>query len=241
MKFRGYMLGLAVLMAFSPMVNAATRLSILRSSGSVTHQWEYMPSGETVTQQGLKNKQYPLTLLPSATYIQSEPINIEGCDLGLTVRYNVASSSNHAVRVELVDEAGNVVYSHFNEDINITLQLSVGEEFVIGEIPGVKSARLRVSLSDAYDADEAINLIELELYSKNGAGVETVTTRGFSVKAELNALIVNSMKNTVVEIYNLNGEMVKNNAISIGENRININSGFYILNLDGDVYKVFVP
>lgn len=241
MKFRGYMLGLAVLMAFSQMVNAATRLSILRSSGSVTHQWEYMPSGEAVTQQGLKSKQYPLTLLPSATYMQSEPINIEGCDLGLTVRYNVTSSSNHAVKVELVDEAGNVVYSHFNEDINITLQLSVGEEFVIGEIPGVKKAKLRVSLSDAYDADEAINLIELELYSKNGAGVETVSTVGFGIKAELNTLLVNSVKNTVIEVYNLSGKMVKNNAISIGENRINLNSGFYILNLDGNVYKVFVP
>ena len=51
---------IALVMVYSQGLQAQNaRLSILRPSGSVTHQWVYMPSGEIVTQLGLQNKQYP--------------------------------------------------------------------------------------------------------------------------------------------------------------------------------------
>ena len=103
---------IALVMVFSQGLQAQNaRLSILRPSGSVTHQWVYMPSGEIGTQQGLQNKQYPLQKLPSETYLESEFIAIEGCDLGLTVRHYVSTKRTHPIKIELIDETNDVLYS----------------------------------------------------------------------------------------------------------------------------------
>ena len=109
---------LFILMALMCLVqlNASNiRLSILRKSSSVTHQWVYMPSSEIMTQQGLKNNQYTLTKLPTETFIESEFITIDGCDLEMSVRYYVATKSTHSIKIELIDESGNVAYSFENE------------------------------------------------------------------------------------------------------------------------------
>lgn len=245
MKFKlSVLLCLVVLSAvFAQLSRAAnTRLSILRPTSTVTHQWEYMPSGEMVTQSGLKNKQYPLTMLPEENYMQSELINIEGCDLGLSVRYYVASENTHPIKIELVDENDNVIYSYLNEDSQLNEPtMTMGEVAQIGVLEGAKKARIRVSLSDAYSADEAIYIDELELYSKNGAGIESSISSSVGVNVNGHCLVVSSDKNVFVEIYTLSGSLIKNNAICVGTNRIELSSGFYFVKLGDECYKVAIP
>ena len=241
MKLRIFLL-LVLSMATQMLWSANTRLLILRPTSSVTHQWEYMPSGDAVTQQGLKSKQYPLMQLPDVKYMQSELINIEGCDMGLRVRYYVSTKSTHAIKVELVDEKDAIIYSFTNEDPQLNEStMSIGDLAEIGIIDGATKARIRVSLSDAYSADEAIHVDEIELYSKNGAGVGHLSSTMLNISVEKNAIVINSDKDTYVKIYSLSGSCVKNNAICVGTNRIEISSGIYLLNLDGKIYKIIVP
>lgn len=226
---------------FSIELWSATRLSILRPTSSVTHQWEYLPSGETVTQQGISQKQYPLVQSPVVTYLQSEFINIDGCDMGMSVRYYVSTNDTHSLKFELVDENGNVVYSYVNDSPQINEStMTIGDKIDIGIIEGVKRARIRLSLSDAFDDDEAIYIDELELYSKNEASVENIVSESINIEATSQALIVNSDINAAIEIYTINGALVKKDAISIGANRIELSLGFYIVVIDGKKYKVVV-
>ncbi len=219
-----------------------TRLSILRPTSTVTHQWVYMPSGEAVTQQGLKNKQYPLTMLPEVSYMQSELINIEGCDLGFSVRYYVSTTNTHPIKVELVNETGNVIYSYVNNNPQLNEStMTMGDVAQIGILEDVKQAKIRLTLSKAYNKTEAINIDELELYSKNGAGVESVARKSVNIATCPQGIIINSEKDSTVEIYSLSGTLIKTNAIHAGVNRINISSGFYLLNIGGKAYKVIVP
>lgn len=242
MNLRMFLLSISVLLAFTQSLNALnTRLSILRQSGSVTHQWKYMPTGEEVTQQGLKSKQYPLVLLPSATYIESEMINIEGCDLEMSISYFVATSDTHSVKVELIDENDCVIYSYYNEDFQASSQLSGGATMTIGILPNAKKAKIRVSLSDAYNNNEAINVKELQLYSKNGAGINTISTNGISVKSESHKLIVSSDKNTSLEIITTRGAIVKKCAIFPGENHFSLYPGIYIIKIGTKAHKISIP
>lgn len=218
------------------------RLSILRPSGSVTHQWVYMPSGEIVTQHGLQNKQYSLLKLPSETYLESEMIPIEGCDLGLTVRHYVSTKKTHPIKIELVDETNEVLYSFVNEgaDINTSTMTTAGE-IAIGVLAGAKKAKIRASLSDAYSDAESIDILELELYSKNGSGVCEVKSQSVKIVAEPQQLIIESDVDTMALIYSTSGALVKENAICAGTNRIELSSGFYLLYLSDKTYKVIVP
>lgn len=242
MKYRGLLLFITLSLFSQLSWSANTRLSILRPTSSVTHQWEYMPSGEIITQQGLKNKQYPLTILPNVKYVQSELFNIEGCDMAFTARYYVATKSTHALKFELVNENDGVIYSYTNEDPQLNeTTMTIGDVAEIGIIDGATKARIRISLSDAYSADEAIFIDELELYSKNGAGIEYIGSDRSRVYVEGRSIVINSDKDSIVEIYSLNGAQVKNNAICIGTNRIEIASGFYIVKLDSAYYKVVMP
>lgn len=243
MKLRFLLFMMALVMAFSQELQAQNaRLSILRPSGSVTHQWVYMPSGEIVTQQGLQNKQYPLQKLPSETYLESEFIAIEGCDLGLTVRHYVSTKRTHPIKIELVDEMNDVLYSFINEgaDVNISTMTSAAD-LAIGVLEDAKKIKIRASLSDAYSDAEAIDIMELELYSKNGGGVEDVESQLVKVVVEPQQLIIQSDVVSIVQVYSINGALVKENAICAGTNRIELSSGFYLLNLSGKTYKVIVP
>lgn len=243
MKLRFLLFMMALVMAFLQELQAQNaRLSILRPSGSVTHQWVYMPSGEIVTQQGLQNKQYPLFKLPSETYLESELIAIEGCDLGLTVRHYVSTKRTHPIKIELVDETNDVLYSFVNEDAEVnTSTMTTATDVAIGVLEGASKAKIRASLSDAYSDAEAIDILELELYSKNGSGVEEIESRIVKVTAELQHLIIESDIVSLVQIYSISGMLVKENAICAGTNRIELSSGFYLLNLLGKTYKVIVP
>ena len=243
MKLRFLLFMMALVMAFLQELQAQNaRLSILRPSGSVTHQWVYMPSGEIVTQQGLQNKQYPLFKLPSETYLESELIAIEGCDLGLTVRHYVSTKRTHPIKIELVDETNDVLYSFVNEGAEVnTSTMTTATDVAIGVLEGASKAKIRASLSDAYSDAEAIDILELELYSKNGSGVEEIESRIVKVTAELQHLIIESDIVSLVQIYSISGMLVKENAICAGTNRIELSSGFYLLNLLGKTYKVIVP
>ena len=224
--------------------SANIRLSILRPTSSVTHKWEYMPSKEDVTQDGLKNKQYPLTMLPEVNYMQSELINIEGCDLGLSVRYYVATERTHPIRIELVDENDNVIYSYVDEDSELNkATMTMSEVAQIGVLDKVKTARIRASISDSYGVDEAIYIEELELYSKNGlpAGVATISSQLSNLVLEPGTIIVNSNRDDIMEVYTLGGALIKSNAICVGPNRIKLASGFYIVKLDNVYHKVVIP
>lgn len=236
---------LFILMALMCLVqlNASnTRLSILRKSSSVTHQWVYMPSSEIMTQQGLKNNQYTLAKLPTETFIESEFITIDGCDLEMSVRYYVATKSTHSIKIELIDESGNVAYSFENEKPKVnTSTMTVGDVATIGILEDVKRVKIRLSLSKAYNESEAIDIDELELYSKNGNGVETIAMQPFNITTDNQGVIIDSENNSIVEVYSLSGTHIKTNAIHVGVNRINISSGFYLLNIEGKTYKVIVP
>ena len=234
---------IALVMVFSQGLQAQNaRLSILRPSGSVTHQWVYMPSSEIVTQQGLQNKLYPLLILPSETYLESEFIAIEGCDLGLTVRHYVSTKRTHPIKIELVDETNDVLYSFVNEGAEVnTSTMTTAADVAIGVLDRARKAKIRASLSDAYSDAEAIDILELELYSKNGSGVEEIESRILKVTAEPQHLIIESDIVSLVQIYSISGMLVKEYAICAGTNRFELSSGFYLLNLSGKTYKVIVP
>lgn len=240
MKLRVLLLSIIATFAFIQSLNAATRLSILRQSGSVTHQWQYMPSGILVTQQGIKSKQYPITLLPTATYIESEFINIEGCDLEMTISYNVATDDTHSAKVELIDENGNTIYSFVNEEFQASSQLTGGEIITIGVLNGATRAKIRVSLSEAYNSNEAINITALELYSKNGAGINSISTDDFNISCQQQSLIVSSDKNTSLEVISTGGSHVKKCALHPGENRLFLAPGLYIIKIGSHSRKVII-
>ena len=83
--------------------------------------------------------------------------------------------------------------------------------------------------------------MELELYSKNGGGVEDVESQLVKVVVEPQQLIIQSAVVSIVQVYSINGALVKENAICAGTNRIELSSGFYLLNLSGKTYKVIIP
>lgn len=233
---------LMALMCFVQLNATNTRISILRKTSSVTHQWVYLPSEETITQKGLKNNQYTLTKLPTETFIESEFINVAGCELEMSVRYYVATKSTHSIKIELIDDSGNVTYSFENENPIInTSTMTVGEVATIGILEDVQQVKIRLSLSKAYNESEAIDIDEVELYSKNGAGVKIVATQPFNITTDNQGIIIDSEINSKVEVYSLGGTLLKTNAIHAGVNRINISSGFYLLNIAGKTYKVIVP
>ena len=218
------------------------RLSILRPTSSVTHQWVYMPSGEVVTQQGLQNKQYPLVKMPSETYVESEYIDIEGCDLGLTIRHYVSTKKTHPIKIDLIDENGGVLYSFVNEGAEVnTSTMTMAGEALIGVVDGAKKAKIRALLSDAYSDAEAIDIMELELYSKNGSGIECAELELIKVAVESQYLIIKSDVASMAQIYSINGALIKENAICKGANRIELLSGFYLVKLDNTIYKIIIP
>ena len=102
-------------------------------------------------------------------------------------------------------------------------------------------------LIEKYNYPTNMNLVGalVELYSKNGApqegGVENIKTQIFSVVTEPNQVVINSDMSAMMQIYSLSGILVKENAICPGTNRINISSGFYLINIDGEVCKTIVP
>lgn len=247
MNLRNLVLIIVFIVSFSNMINSQnTRLSILRSYSSVTHEWKYMPSNEAVTKDGLKNKIYPLVLIPNKTYLQSELINIYGCDMELSVRYYVSTKDTHPIKIEILDKNDNIVHSYINKNPKLNdAYMTIADVDSIGIIPGIEYVKVRLSLSDAYNTSEMLNIDELELYSKNGApqegGVENIKTQIFSVVTEPNQVVINSDMSAMMQIYSLSGILVKENAICPGTNRINISSGFYLINIDGEVCKTIVP
>lgn len=247
MNLRNVVLILAFIVSFFNEINSQnTRLSILRTYSSVTHEWKYMPSDDVVTKDGLKNNIYPLVLSPNKTYLQSEMINVYGCDMELSVRYYVSTKDTHPIKIELLDKNDNIVHSYINKNPELNdAYMTIADVDSIGIIPGIDCIKVRLSLSDAYNSTEIINVDELELYSKNGApqegGVENIETQTFSIVTEPNQLVINSDMPTIMQIYSLSGMLVKENAICPGTNRISISSGFYLLNIDGEVCKIIVP
>ncbi|MBE6318841.1 MAG: hypothetical protein E7081_07715 [Bacteroidales bacterium] len=241
MRQRVFLFLVILMSVFSQNIYSGTRLSILRPKSSVTHQWQYLPSGETVTQQGLRDKQYPLSLNPLATYLQSEEINVEGCDLGMTVRYYVSTVDTHALKFELVDADGKVWYSFIEENPELnTSTMTIGHDVHIGKIKDAKKVMIKVSLSDAYKSDESINIDELELYSHNGAGINDVIDDNQEIKIVDNSLIINSIRDSYIEICDLSGKVIKND-IYKGENQITLPFGFYIIKFDDNsIKKVYI-
>lgn len=242
MRFRVMLFFIVMISVFAQVMQSEnTRLSILRTTSSVTHNWQYMPSGDVVTQQGIKEKQYALVLSPEVTYLLSDFINIGGCDMGMSIRYYVSTTNTHPIKFELVDEFENVVYSFVNDSPQLNMStMTIGDRADIGIIEGVETARIRVSLSDAYNNNEAIYIDELELYSKNGASVENVIHQSERIEIDGCSMVINSDKDVFVEIYTLTGRLVKKNAICIGTNRIDLSSGVYLINLDNKYFKVLI-
>ena len=141
---------LLIVVAFSQEIYSATRLSLIRSTKDFTHKWVYLPSGEDMTRDGIKNNMYPLVLTPVETSLQSEPINIEGQDLGVTIRYSVTTLLTSAIKFELIDENGAVLYSYIENGHEINEEtMTVGDTHDIGIIEGAKKVQIRLSLSKA--------------------------------------------------------------------------------------------
>lgn len=228
-------------------IYSATRLSILRPTSSVTHQWYYLPVGDVVTQQGLKDESYPLVINNGTkTLLRSETININGCDLGMTVRYKVSTKNTHPVNFELVDDFGNVWYSFVEESPEInTSTMTMGHVVNIGKIEGASNVSIQVSLSDATLSDEAINIIELELYSYNGLAVETgidnIFDDAYEVSVSRGQVNIKSEKQSEVEIYDISSRLIKTDVVCPGINEIKLPVGFYIINIDDDkIIKVSI-
>lgn len=212
------------------------------SQSKIDHQWIYMPDEVVVDKSGLSNKQYPLKLYPQPTYIQSELLDVEGRDLGLTIRYYVATKKTHPIRIELVDENEAVIYFYENEDSQLNEQtMTMGGETQIGILEGVKKVRIRARLSNSYSEEEAIYIDELELYSKNGSFVETIELPTLNISVVPHQLVINSEEPTNVNIYSTSGVLIKKNAICKGANRIELLSGFYLIKLDNIVHKIVIP
>ena len=219
------------------------RLTWLRTTKAPTNSWIYMPSGDSVTFSGLKSKMYPLKQTDDgATYLESEFIGVIDCDMTMDISYYTTTSTTKSIKIEMIDRQDNVVYSFVNDDFYVGSSLMAAETIKIGVLENVSSVKIRISLSKSNKSTEAINLEELQLYSTNGQdGVETILTNPQNIRVEGQLLMVESPKNSFLEVYSMTGALISKNAICKGANRIMLSSGLYLIKLDDYTQKVLIP
>ena len=148
----------------SKISNAQNFITHILSGEKCTHTWYYMPKGDTLTIDGLKDKSYPIKLKPSETYIISEPINIS-CfkNIGVDYRYYVATNRNHTLSVDLLN---------LNEDVFATYELSgtinTSTKTIGGYFTGLNFdepvIKIKFRLTGAYSESEFANINEFQLY-----------------------------------------------------------------------------
>ena len=219
------------------------RLTWLRTTKAPTNSWIYMPSGDSVTYSGLKSKMYPLKQPDDgATYLESEFIGVIDCDMTMDISYYTTTSTTKSIKIELIDKKENVVYSFVNNNFKVGSSLMAAETIKIGVLENVSAVKIRLSLSKSNKSTEAINVEELQLYSTNGEdGVESILTNPQNIRVEGQLLMVESPKNSFLEVYSMTGALISKNAICKGANRIMLSSGLYLVKMGDYTQKVLIP
>ena len=219
------------------------RLTWLRTTKSPTNSWIYMPSGDSVTFRGLKSKMYPLKQTDDvATYLESEFISVIDCDMTMDISYYTTTSTTKSIKIEMIDRQENVVYSFVNNNFKVGSSLMAAETIKIGVLENVSAVKIRLSLSKSNKTTEAINVEELQLYSTNGQdGVESILTNPQNIRVEGQLLMVESPKNSFLEVYSMTGALISKNAICKGANRIMLSSGLYLVKMGDYTQKVLIP
>lgn len=218
-------------------------LTWLRTSKAPTHSWIYMPSGDSVTYTELGSQKYPLKHTEDgATYIESDFIGVIDCDMTMDISYYTTTSTTKSIKIEMIDRQDNVVYSFVNNDFNVGSSLMAAETIKIGVLENVSAVKIRLSLSKSNKSTEAINIEELQLYSTNGQdGVESILTNPQNISVEGQLLMVESPKNSFLEVYSMTGTLISKNAICKGANRIMLSSGLYLVKMGDYTQKVLIP
>ena len=82
----------------------------------------------------------------------------------------------------------------------------------------------------------------MQLYSTNGQdGVESILTNPQNISVEGQLLMVESTKNSFLEVYSMTGALISKNAICKGANRIMLSSGLYLVKMGDYTQKVLIP
>ena len=82
----------------------------------------------------------------------------------------------------------------------------------------------------------------MQLYSTNGQdGVEPILTNPQNISVEGQLLMVESSKNSFLEVYSMTGALISKNAICKGANRIMLSSGLYLVKMGDYTQKVLIP
>lgn len=202
-----------------------------------------MPSGDSVIYTELGSQKYPLKHTEDgATYIESDFIGVIDCDMTMDISYYITTSTTKSIKIEMIDRQDNVVYSFVNDDFNVGSSLMAAETIKIGVLENVSAVKIRLSLSKSNKSTEAINVEELQLYSTNGQdGVEPILTNPQNISVEGQLLMVESPKNSFLEVYSMTGTLISKNAICKGANRIMLSSGLYLVKLGDYTQKVLIP
>ena len=218
-------------------------LTWLRTNKAPTHSWIYMPSGDRVIYTELGSKKYPLKQTEDgATYIESDFIGVIDCDMTMDISYYTTTSTTKSIKIEMIDRQENVVYSFVNNNFKVGSSLMAAETIKIGVLENVSAVKIRLSLSKSNKTTEAINVEELQLYSTNGQdGVESILTNPQNIRVEGQLLMVESPKNSFLEVYSMTGALISKNAICKGANRIMLSSGLYLVKMGDYTQKVLIP
>jgi len=79
------------------------------------------------------------------------------------------------------------------------------------------------------------------IYSGDDVSNFSIPKTNTSVYAQFGSIYVFTENFTNVKLYDINGRLVKQQALSTGENRINVdNGGFYIVKVGNESFKVFI-
>ena len=80
------------------------------------------------------------------------------------------------------------------------------------------------------------NVINSDIPSENSPVIKT-NTEVYTFSGEIHILTGN---NVMVQIYDLSGRLVKKQTVSAGENQISLSSGFYLVKVGNETFKVYV-
>lgn len=240
MKHRFNLIAVLSLLFIAQSVNAE-RISILRRTGSITHNWTYQPSGDVVTRDGMKNKVYPLTLQPSETYLISEPIDLSGYEnIEMRVTYYVATTGTHPLKMELIGVDGEVLFSDVESKPSLnTSTMSIGHSVSVAETE-LSTVRIKLSLSNSYSDAEKINIEEFEIYGDVLNGVESVTN-DCQAKVSVAQCVISIEPSDTIEckLFSILGTCVYSEKIN-NPTEIEVPAGLYVLRLGDFTQKILV-
>lgn len=142
---------------------SAVSISKFSATREPTTQWLYAPTNIAIDANGIKNRQYPITIHPQSQYIISVPIAVVNYEtIGVDCSYHVATQSTHPLMVEIIGDNECVEYSYIYEGIP-NVELAMGG-YVEGITPQSTFARFKFSLSVAYDETEIAHIDEVQVY-----------------------------------------------------------------------------